>query len=46
MPGDNQWSLVQLKCQQEFPVWGVVKRETVFSAKQLDCDTARGCGTA
>ena len=35
------WSWAPNQCQQESPVWGVVKKETVFSAKQLDYDTAR-----
>ena len=37
----NRWPLTPVHHQQESPVWGVVKKETVFSAKQLDYDTAR-----
>lgn len=28
----NQWSLAPIQCQHESPVWGVVKKETLFSA--------------
>ena len=31
--------------QQEPPVWGVVKKKSLFSAKQLNCDTAELWGS-
>ena len=40
----NWLSLVPIQCQQEFPVWGVVKG-TLFCAKQLNCDTAQLWGS-
>ena len=36
----NQWSLAPIQRQQESPIWGVVKEGTLFSAKQLNFNTA------
>ena len=45
----NEWSLVQIQCQQEPPVWGVVRKETLFSASnatvtQCSYEAALGSG--
>ena len=37
----HSWSLVPIQCQQEPQIWGVVKKETSFSAKLLNCGVAR-----
>lgn len=31
----NQWSLVPIQCQQESPMWGTGKKETLFNADSL-----------
>lgn len=31
----NRWSLGPIQCQQESPVWGAVKKETLFNAGSL-----------
>ena len=36
----NPGLLVPSQCQQESPVWDVVKKETLFSVKQLNFNTA------
>ena len=39
--GINQWSLVPIECQQESPIWGVVKKEPLFSVNSsivLQCN--------
>ena len=48
MSAVNQWWLAQIQCQQRSPIWSGVKKETVFSAQQLNYDAAslwkqRGC---
>lgn len=30
--------------EQESPMWGTVKKETLFSAKQLSCEAVLGPG--
>lgn len=30
--GVNQWLLAPVRCQQESPIWGAMKKETFFSA--------------
>ena len=47
----NQWLLVPFQHQQKSPIWGAMKKETLFSTKQLNCDRAQlwrmhGCGIA
>ena len=32
--------LVPIQCQQESPIWGAVKEETVFNAKHLNCENS------
>lgn len=40
----NQW-LVLIQCHQESPIFGAVKKETLASAKQLNCYTGRLWGS-
>lgn len=40
----NWWSLVPIECQQEFQIWGRVKKETLFIANS-SIMTWHGCGT-
>ena len=32
--------LVPIRCQQESPVWGVVRKEALRGTEQLSCDAA------
>lgn len=43
----NRWSLASIQCQRETPIWGTVKKETLFSANssigiQHSCEAALG----
>ena len=45
----NWWLLVPAQCQQQSPIWGVVKKETLFSTNssvimQHGCESALGPG--